>query len=38
MSEEIFTSLLASPIQRFLRFKRAAGCCYDTEELQLRGV
>ena len=36
MSKETFMSPLASPIQRILHFKRAAGYCYDTEELQLR--
>jgi integrase len=37
MSKETFLSPLASQIKRFIGFKRAAGCCYDTEEVQLRG-
>ncbi len=36
MNEETFSSPLASQIQRFLQFKRAAGCCYNTEERKLR--
>lgn len=36
MNEETFSSPLASQIQRFLQFKRAAGYCYNTEERKLR--
>ena len=38
MSEETFLSPLASPIQQFLHFKRAAGCDYGSEERQLRNL
>lgn len=36
MSKEAFVSPLASQVQRFLQFKRAAGCRYEAGECQLR--
>ena len=36
MSKETFMSPLASQVQRFLQFKRAAGCRYEEGERQLR--